>query len=90
MGTGVNSTLGKIYHWNYETKTDFFHQNCSDVSGFSGQFFNQNLDPEAVLTFSPEMRRKAGLHFMGTQTVNGLLGYKYGLGDEIFDNGTVF
>ncbi|XP_044262686.1 uncharacterized protein LOC123010073 [Tribolium madens] len=90
MGTGINSTLGKIYNWEYDTKTHFFHENCSDVSGYSGQFFPSDLQPENLLAFSPDLRRKLPMQFAGTEMVDNVLGYKYIAGDQFLDNGTNF
>ncbi|XP_064211098.1 protein croquemort-like [Tribolium castaneum] len=49
-----------------------------------------DLQPEEILTFSPDLRRKFHLHFVGTEMVDNILGYKYVLGDRFFDNGTIF
>lgn len=86
MGTGVNTTFGRLYSWNNWTQTPYFEGNCAMVNGSAGEFFT-NINNESISFFSPDLCRTMTLRYSGKSLVNNILGNKYIVDDYMLDNG---
>ncbi|RZC42136.1 CD36 domain containing protein, partial [Asbolus verrucosus] len=90
LGTGKNSTFGKLYSWNHWTKTPFYDDPCSRIAESTGQFFGQNLGEDFIALFSSDIRRTLFLKYVGKKKVHNIVGNKYILEDLMLDNGTIY
>ncbi|XP_975231.1 protein croquemort isoform X2 [Tribolium castaneum] len=89
MGTGINSTFGRLYSWNYWTQTPYYEGSCAMVNGSAGEFFTK-LDNKSISFFSPDLCRTMTLRYSGQSVVNNILGNKYVVDSYMLDNGTIF
>ncbi|RZB38896.1 CD36 domain containing protein, partial [Asbolus verrucosus] len=89
MGTGKNSSLGKIYQWKYWNNTPYYEGDCAKVDGFSGEFFAPNWS-DTIRLFSADLCRTITLKYVGKSEVNSIIGNKYTAEDYMLDNGTIY
>ncbi|RZC34759.1 croquemort-like, partial [Asbolus verrucosus] len=90
MGTGQNSTFGRLYSWNYWTQTPFYEGNCAKVNGSAGEFYPSYPGKESISFFSPDLCRTMTLNYVGERPVGNIMGNKYAAEAYMFDNGTLF
>jgi scavenger receptor class B protein 1 len=89
MGTGINSTFGRLYSWNHWTQTPYYEGNCAKVNGSAGEFFLPP-DHDSISFFSPDLCRTLTLKYAGPSTVKNILGNKYVIDEHMLDNGTLY
>ncbi|KAL3269261.1 hypothetical protein HHI36_008341 [Cryptolaemus montrouzieri] len=88
IGVGGDHPLGQVYNWNYQTHTEFYHENCSSFHGSAGDFFLRNRKDDVLELFHSDVCRTLYVDYEGNQTVRGIEGLKYVMGDHCLDNGT--
>lgn len=86
MGTGNNTTFGRLYSWNYWTYSPYYEGNCAKINGSAGEFFVKP-DKESISFFSPDLCRTMVLKFAGQTLVKNILGNKYVVDNYMLDNG---
>lgn len=87
MKTTAGDEFATLKNWNYVNQSSFFEGACGKIYGSGGEIFPRNLKPTFISLFSPEMCRTGRFNFVKNETVKGIPGYKFVVGDEVFDNG---
>ncbi|KAF5307095.1 hypothetical protein FQR65_LT07154 [Abscondita terminalis] len=87
--TKAGSDFGTLQNWNYNNVTSMYEGECGDVKGSAGEFYPQHLTPDSITYFSADLCRSLEFTFEKTETVNGILSYKYSAMDAVFDNGSI-
>ncbi|KAB0794889.1 hypothetical protein PPYR_11728 [Photinus pyralis] len=88
MRTTAGDEFATLKNWNYANHTSFFEGRCGKIYGSGGEMFPRNLKPTHIDVFSAEMCRTGRFNFAKKTAVKGIPGYKFTVGDEVFDNGT--
>ncbi|RZB40688.1 CD36 domain containing protein [Asbolus verrucosus] len=90
MGTGINSTFGKLYNWNYWAQTPYYEGKCGKIHGSAGDFFPRSPDNSVISLFLPSLCRSVTLKLVGQGEVENITGYTYALEARTLDNGTIY
>ena len=88
MKTTAGDDFATLTAWNYKNHSSFFSGRCGQIYGSGGEIFPRHVKPTFISLFSAEMCRTAQLNYVKNETVNGIFGYKFSVGDQIFDNGS--
>lgn len=85
------STMGTLTNWNYEHKTKFYHDKCSEVSGTSGELWPMNMNATGDISlFVTDLCRPLNLGYQEQHTRFGVTGSRW-VGDyRTFDNGQAY
>lgn len=86
-GIGGKTKFATLYNWNYKNHTDFFLDHCSYINESLGDFLKVDNPPSRVKLFVADFCRVVTLQYVGEENVEGILGYKYVLGEYALDNG---
>lgn len=90
MRSGQSDTtkMGTLTEWKYVNKTRFYHDECSKVSGTTGELWPTSINPTGDISlFVTDLCRPLKLTYQQEHTQFGLTGSRY-VGDErVFDNG---
>lgn len=80
--------MGTMTHWNHVNKTNYYHNECSDVNGTSGELWPMNMNKTGDITlFITDLCRPLTLSYQQEHTRFGLTGSRW-VGDyRVFDNG---
>lgn len=92
MGTGVGDMdqFGQLLLWNGKNYTEHFPQQCSSIKGSPGEFQKTNLKKnESIQYFFTDFCRSVVLDYLDEVMVEGVLGYRYIISPNVFDNGTL-
>lgn len=93
IGTGVGdmSDFGQLKYWKGQNYTKYFASECAQVRGSPGEFQLTRLQKyHPIRYFSSDLCRSVELEYVDEVWVNGVLGYRYKLGANVFDNGTLY
>ncbi|XP_065358600.1 protein peste-like isoform X2 [Calliphora vicina] len=92
IGTGVGNMeeFGQLLLWNGKNYSEYFPQECSAVKGSPGEFQKTNLKKnESIQYFFTDFCRSVNLDYLDEIMVDGILGYRYIISPNFFDNGTL-
>lgn len=82
---------GELLQWNYDNEVKKRNKKCNKIRGSIGDLFKPNWKKNETLKFFfSDICRPLVLDYAGNVHVNGVLGYKFVLGDSMFDNGKQF
>lgn len=92
IGTGVGdmNNYGQLKFWRGENRTKYFSPECSQVRGSPGELQLTRLKKyQSIRYFSSDLCRSVELEYVDEVWVDGVRGYRYKLGSNVFDNGTI-
>lgn len=83
--------MGTLTKWNYVNKTKFYHDECSKVTGTTGELWPTSLNETGDITmFVTDLCRPLTLSYQQKHTQYGVTGSRW-VGDErTFDNGQYY
>lgn len=93
MHTGAEdiSHFGELKNWNYAPKTEYYPDECGQVTGSAGEFYPPRQSKDKPISFfNPDMCRSVELDFEDEVDVKGINGYKYSGGKKSVDNGNKY
>lgn len=89
MANGADGNF-EIVRWNYDNVTPYFNGSCANVHGSGGELYSANLSKDYIGIFLSHICRYIRFDFEEEVVVNGILGYKYSIGDGVLDNGEYY
>ncbi|KAF5278410.1 hypothetical protein FQA39_LY05899 [Lamprigera yunnana] len=87
METGRNGTFN-VRQWNYNSSIPQFEGSCSNLHGSSGELYPHKISKDYISVFIPQICRIIKFEYAENVLIDGILGYKYVIGEETLDNGT--
>lgn len=89
-GVGDMNSFGQLVQWNGKNYTEHFPKECSALKGSPGEFQKTNLKKnESVYYFFTDFCRSVKLDYVDEVLVEDILGYRYRISPNVFDNGTL-
>lgn len=80
--------MGKLLKWNYVNKTRFYHNECSDVSGTTGELWPMGMNATGdISVFVTDLCRPLNLAYQQQHTRFGVTGSRWVGDSRTFDNG---
>ncbi|XP_055308069.1 protein croquemort isoform X3 [Sitodiplosis mosellana] len=80
--------MGTLTKWNYVKKTKFYHDECSEVSGTSGELWPMDMNATADISlFVTDLCRPLTLAYQQQHTRFGVTGSRWVGDSRVFDNG---
>ncbi|KAF5278409.1 hypothetical protein FQA39_LY05898 [Lamprigera yunnana] len=86
--TKAGDDFGSIKSWNYNNETEFYEGECGRIKGSAGEFYPNNLKPDHVTFFLPDLCRSLEFTYEGNVDIKDIPSYKYSAQDAAFDNGS--
>lgn len=80
--------MGSLTEWNYVNKTQFYHDDCSKVSGTSGELWPPFMNATGDISlFVTDLCRPLTLSYQQPHTRFGITGSRWVGDSRVFDNG---
>lgn len=80
--------MGALTQWNYVKKTRFYHDECSEISGTSGELWPMDMNATADISlFVTDLCRPLTLAYQQKHTRFGVTGSRWVGDSRVFDNG---
>lgn len=89
MGTGeLNIPFGALDEWNYENRSKYYEDSCSDIKGSAGEFFPRNMSKTDELDiFFTDLCRPIRFYYDEENNYKNMDVYKFIGTRNTFDNG---
>lgn len=82
--------FGQLVMWNGKNYSENFPHECSAIKGSPGEFQKTNLKKnESLKYFFTDFCRTVSLDYKDEVMIEGILGYRYVISPDVFDNGTL-
>ncbi|XP_049825734.1 protein croquemort isoform X2 [Aethina tumida] len=85
-GADSISKLGRLAMWNYEPRVDDYPGECGKIQGTSGELWYPPHEDDVLEVFAPDICSTLKLRKNNTIMHNGIKGYRYVAGEEVFGN----
>lgn len=83
--------MGYLTTWNYVSKTKYYHDSCSEVSGTSGELWPMDMDPTGDISlYITDLCRPLTLAYQQQETRFGVTGSRWIGDNRVFDNGQTY
>lgn len=80
--------MGALTQWNYVKKSRFYHDECSEISGTSGELWPMDMNATADISlFVTDLCRPLTLAYQQQHTRFGVTGSRWVGDSRVFDNG---
>ncbi|KAK4875496.1 hypothetical protein RN001_011918 [Aquatica leii] len=86
METGKHGTFN-VRQWNYNNSLPQFDGSCSKLHGSAGELYPHKITPDYINVFIPQICRVVKMQYEQNVLVDGILGYKFVIGNSTLDNG---